>query len=166
MTGIRNLALVLAATASLTVLAATPVHAQSGRLSIQQLGDTLTSYGKNTVNNNGHTYYTVNCGNGNWKSRVVVSLSPSENVVWITIDPSSLPDGKISPQALANLLLKNEEIGPMFFSLDGSSRNVRLSYPITNSGLTEEKVKSYVKDLVDTAVNTMPLWDPASLTQK
>jgi len=162
MTGIRNFALVLAATASLAVLS----HAQSGRLTNQQLGDSLTSYGKNTVTNNGHTYYTVNCGNGNWKSRVVVSLSPSENVVWITIDPSALPDGKISPQALANLLLKNEEIGPMFFSLDGSSRNVRLSYPVANTGLTEGKVKSYVKDLVDTAVNTMPLWDPSALSQK
>ena len=162
MTGIRNFALVLAATASLAVLA----HGQSGRLTIQQLGDTLTDYGKNTVNNNGHTYYTVNCGNGNWKSQVVISLSPSENVVWITIDPSSLPDGKISPQALGNLLLKNEEIGPMFFSLDGSSRHIRISYPVANVGLSEAKVKSYVKDLVDTAVNTMPLWDPSALTQK
>lgn len=161
MTGIRNFALVLAATASLSVLA----PAQSGRLSIQQLGDTLTSYRKNTVTDNGHTYYTVNCGNGNWKSRVVVSLSPNENVVWMTIDPSSLPDGKISPQALANLLLKNEDIGPMFFSLDGS-RKVRLSYPVANSGLTEEKVKEYVKDLVDTAVNTMDLWDPSTLGGK
>ncbi len=161
MTGIRNFALVLAATASLTVFA----HAQSGRLNIQQLGDALSSYGKNTVNDNGHTYYTVNCGNGNWKSRVVVSLSPSENVVWMTIDPASLPDGRISPQALANLLLKNEEIGPMFFSLD-SSRKVRISYPVINNGLTGEKVKGYVKELVDMAVNTMPLWDPATLSGK
>lgn len=162
MTGIRNFALVLAATASLAVLS----HAQSGRLTIQQLGDTLTSYGKNTVNDNGHTYYSVNCGNGNWKSRVMVSLSPSENVVWMTIDPGPLPEGKISPQALGNLLLKNEEIGPMFFSLDGPSRSIRISYPIANSGLTEAPVKGYVKDLVDTAVDTMALWQSTALTQK
>ena len=164
MTGIRNFALVLAATASLALTAGS-AHAQSGRMTIQQIGDALTSYEKNTVNDNGHTYYTVNCGNGNWKSSVVVSLSPSENVVWLTIDPSSLPDAKISPQALGNLLLKNEEIGPMFFSLD-SSRKLRISYPVPNSGLTDAKLKAYVKELVNTAVDTMPLWDPAALTQK
>src|ERR1700739_4609228 len=103
MTGIRHFALVLAATASLALTAA-PGHAQSGHFNIQQIGDALTSYGKNTVNNNGHTYYTVNCGNGNWKSQVFVSLSPSENVVWMTLDTSAVPDTKISPQALANLL--------------------------------------------------------------
>jgi hypothetical protein len=161
MTGIRNFALVLAATASLALAA----HAQSGRMTIQQVGDALTSYGKNTVNDNGHTYYTVMCGNGNWKSQVVISLSPSENVVWMTIDPSTLPDAKISPQALGNLLLKNEEIGPMFFSLD-SSRKIRLSYPVPNTGLTEAKVKAYVKDLVNAAVDTMPLWQPEALVAK
>jgi len=163
MTGIRNFALVLAATASLALTAAAG-HAQSGHMNIQQIGDALNSYGKNTVNNNGHTYYTVNCGNGNWKSHVFVSLSPSENVVWMTVDTSSIPDAKISPQALANLLSKNEDMGPIYFSFSG--RTIRLSYPVPNTGLTDEKVKGYLKDLVNTAVKTMDLWDPSALTQK
>jgi hypothetical protein len=164
MSGIRNFAssLALTAAATLALVAAAPAHAQAGRLTVQQLGDTLTSYGKNTVNDNGHTYYTVRCGNGNWKSSVVVSLSPSENVVWLTIDVSTLPQAKISPQALGNLLLKNEDIGPMFFSLNGD-RKLRLNYPVANVGLTEAKVKADVKELVDLAVDTMSLWDPNTL---
>ncbi len=163
MTGIRNFALVLAATTSLALTAAS-ASAESGHMNIQQIGDALSSYGKNTVNNNGHTYYTVNCGNGNWKSQVFVSLSPSENVVWMTVDTSSIPDAKISPQALANLLSKNEDMGPIYFSFSG--RTIRLSYPVPNTGLTDEKVKGYLKDLVNTAVKTMDLWDPSALTQK
>lgn len=163
MTGIRNFALVLAATASLA-LAAAPAHAQGGHMSIQEIGDALTSYGKNTVNNNGHTYYTVNCGNGNWKSQVYVSLSPSENVVWMTLDTSTVPDAKISPQALANLLSKNEDMGPIYFSFSG--RTIRLSYPVPNTGLSDAKLKGYLKDLVNTAVDTMSLWQPEALTAK
>jgi hypothetical protein len=163
MTGIRNVALVLAATASLA-LAAAPARAQSGHLTIQQIGDALTSYGKNTVNNNGQTYYIVNCGNGNWKGQVLVSLSPDSSVVWMTIDPSSLPDGDVSIQALADLLSKNTDIGPLFFSLN--RRRVRLSYPVANAGLTEASVKADLKELVDTAVDTMKLWDPANLAAK
>src|SRR5581483_7647699 len=42
----------------------------SGRFNVQQIGDALTSYGKNTVNNNGHIYYSVTCGHDSWKSSV------------------------------------------------------------------------------------------------
>ena len=46
----------------------------------------------------------------------------------------------------------------MFFSLDGDW--VRLSYPVANSDLSEAKVKAYLAALVNTAVDTMPLWNP------
>ncbi len=138
-------------------LAATPAQAQSGRLSIQQLGDALTSYGKNTVTQNGRTFYTVECGNRNWKSSVYVSLSPNGNVIWMAIDTAQLPS-QTSAATLANMLKKNSDLGPMFFSLDGSW--VRLSYPLANADMSEAKVKAYVALLVNTAVDTMPLWKP------
>jgi len=137
--------------------AATPAQAQSGRLSIQQLGNALTSYGKNTVTQNGRTFYTVQCGNGNWKSSVYVSLSPNGNVIWMAINTAQLPD-QTSAATLANMLKKNSDLGPMFFSLDGNW--VRLSYPVANADMSEAKVKAYVSALVNTAVDTMPLWNP------
>jgi hypothetical protein len=137
--------------------AATPAKAQSGRLSIQQLGDALTSYGKNTVTQNGRTFYTVQCGNRNWKSSVYVSLSPNGNVIWMAIDTAQLPR-QTSAATLANMLKKNSDLGPMFFSLDGNW--VRLSYPVANADMSEAKVKAYVVALVNTAVDTMPLWNP------
>lgn len=140
--------------------ASSPANAQGGRLSAQQLGDALTSYGKNTVTNNGRTYYTVNCGHGQWKSNVTVSLSPNGNFIWMAIEPVQMSD-RTSAAALASILKKNVEIGPMFFSVDGHW--LRLSYPVPNSDMSAAKVKAYLEDLVNTAVNTMPLWDQRTL---
>lgn len=152
--------LVVAASLCLVVGLAPRAEAQSGRLSIQQLGNALNSYGKNTVNDNGKTYYTVNCGNGNWRSSVTISLSPNGNFIWMTIDPTELP-AHLSAPALANLLKKNLDFGPMFFSINGN--RVRLSYPIPNSGMDDGKVKAYLEAVVNGAVDTMPLWSPKTL---
>jgi hypothetical protein len=133
---------------------------QQGKLNIQQLGDALTSYGKNTVTNNGQTYYSVNCGKGQWKSSIIISLSPNGNVIWMTIDMTQLP-ARTSPAALESLLKKNLEIGPSFFAINGHS--LRLSAPVPNNNLSASTVKAYVEDLVNTAVDTMPLWDQKTL---
>ena len=137
-------------------LATTPARAQTGHLSVQQLGDALTSFGKNTVTQNGRTFYTVQCGNGEWKSSVFVSLSPNGNVIWMAIDTAQL-SSQTSAATLANMLKKNSDLGPMFFSLDGNW--VRLSYPVANSEMSEAKVKAYVTALVNAAADTMPLWN-------
>lgn len=151
--------LLMAAALVLSFASASRVFAQ-GRLNIQQLGDALTSYGKNTVTQNGQTYYTVTCGHGQWKSSVVVSLSPNGSVVWMTIDPTRMPS-RISSSALAGILKKNQELGPMFFSINGNS--LRLSYPVPNNALNEKMVKAYLEELVNTAVDTEPLWDAKAL---
>jgi hypothetical protein len=153
---------VLVLLAAAFVLLPYVVYAQApaGRLNIQQIGDALTSYGKNTVSSNGQTYYTVNCGHGQWNSSVVISLSPNGNVIWMTIDPAPIDSAHTSTAALAGILKKNNDIGPMFFSING--RRLRLSYPIPNHDLTADKVKAYVEAIVNTAVDTMPLWQNGS----
>ena len=144
------------------VNAAIPQAQQGGRLTIEQLGDALSSYGKNTVNNNGQVYYSVNVSHGQWKGTVIVSLSPNKNFIWMTIDPAAMPDpGQTSAAAILNLLKKNNDIGPMFFSISG--RRLRLSSPVPNYDLTAATVKAYLQAVVDTAVDTMSLWDPATL---
>jgi hypothetical protein len=157
----RALSLLLVAAAlSLGGIFSLPAHAQEGRLNIQQLGDALTSYGKNTVSSNGQTYYTVNFGHGSWHSNVVISLSPNGNIIWMTVDPAQLPS-KASAAALANLLKKNDDIGPMFFSINGD--RLRLSYPVSNHDMDTAKVKAYVEAVVNEVVDTHDLWDSQTL---
>jgi hypothetical protein len=146
-------------TAITAILGAT-AQAQSGRFNIQQVGDALTSYGKNTVNDNGNTYYTVQCGHDSWKSSVVVSLSPNGNVIWLALDLVELP-ARVSPTAMSNLLKKNTELGPVFFSI---SRNwLRISSPLANDNMSEAKLKGYLEQLVHLSVDNHNLWDPKTL---
>jgi hypothetical protein len=152
----RALALVLMAAGILGAAA----QAQPGRFDIQQIGDALTSYGKNTVNDNGNTYYTVQCGHDSWKSSVVVSLSPNGNVIWLALDLQQLP-AKLSPNALSNLLKKNTEIGPVFFSIAGNW--LRISSPLANNDMSEAKLKGYLEQLVNLAVDSHDLWDSKTL---
>ena len=157
----RGLFSMLALAIALVLASATvPANAQGGAFNTQQLGDALTSYGKNTVTNNGHTDYTVQFHKGQWKSSVTISLSPNGKVIWMDIEPAQLPD-RTSAAALTNLLKKNLELGPMFFSLDG--RWLRLSYPVPNSDMSEAKVKAFLTAVISAAADTMPLWDQRTL---
>lgn len=143
------------------VLGATAqTQTQTGHLNIQQLGDALTSYGKNTVNDNGNTYYTVQCGHDSWKSSVAVSLSPNGNVIWLSLDLVELPS-KVSPTAMSNLLKKNTDLGPVFFSISGSW--LRISSPLPNNNMSEAKLKAYLEQLVHLAVDNHDLWDMKTL---
>ena len=135
-------------------------QSQAGHFSIQQIGDALTSYGKNTVNDNGKTYYTVECRHDPWKSSVVVSLSPNGNVIWMALDLVELP-AKVSPTAMSNLLKKNTELGPVFFSISGSW--LRISSPVPNNSMTEAKLKAYLEQLVNLGVDNHDLWDMKTL---
>jgi len=157
----RSLFSLLTLAVGLLLASATaPANAQAGSFNIQQIGDALTSYGKNTVNNNGRTYYSVQCSKGQWKSNVTISLSPNGRVIWMDIEPAQMPD-RTSASALGNLLKKNLELGPMFFSVDGNW--LRLSYPVPNSDMSDAKVKAFLTALISAAVDTMPLWDQRTL---
>lgn len=154
------LPVIIAGVVSLVLLLGTGANAQSGRFNIQQVGDALTSYGKNTVNDNGKTYYSVVCGHDSWKSSVLVSLSPSANVIWLQIDLIELPS-RVSPSALANLLKKNTELGPVFFSINENW--LRISSPLANNDMSEAKIKGYLERLVNLAVDNHDLWEPKVL---
>jgi hypothetical protein len=135
-------------------------QAQSGRFNIQQVGAALTSYGKNTVHDNGNTYYTVQCGHDPWRSSVLVSLSPNGNVIWLELKLVQLP-ARISPAALSNLLKKNADLGPVFFSISGNW--LRISSPVANNNMSQSTLKAYLEQLVHLAVDNHNLWDPKTL---
>lgn len=53
------------------------------------------------------------------------------------------------------------DFGPVFFSI--SDNWLRISFPLTNSDLSEDKVKGYVENLVNLAFDNHDLWDPKVL---
>jgi hypothetical protein len=157
--------LMLALLAVVSTLSSSAAAQRGGSLTVQQLGDALTTYNKNTVNNNGNIYYSVTATKGKLKMDVVLSLSPNGRVIWIASDITPMPaPGRTSIAAMLNLLKKNCEVGPMFFSVNGNS--LRLSYPVPNFNQTSESVKEYLQAFVSTAMDNAGLWDPGSLAEK
>jgi hypothetical protein len=139
--------------------------AQGGALTVAQLGDALTPFGKNTTTNNGQTSYSVTVPSGKWKINIIISISPNGSVIWMTNSLSPVPDaGKVSPAALLNVLKKNRDIGPMFFEIWNGS--LVMTYPVPNHDLNAASVKTIVDDFVSTVVNNAALWDPATLAGK
>jgi hypothetical protein len=126
-------------------------------MTVEQVGDALEQYGKNTINDNGNVRYTLTAQ----KVEVTVSLSPNGHVIWITTNMSQAPSAnQASAGALLEMLKKNNDIGPMFFSIDGNS--FRLSYPVPNYGQTASSIKERVDALVGTASDSQSLVDSAS----
>ncbi|HEY4839365.1 MAG TPA: hypothetical protein VIH72_12200 [Candidatus Acidoferrales bacterium] len=139
--------------------------ADRGALTVPQLGDALTPYGKNTTTNNGQTSYSITVPSGKWKINVILSISPNGQVIWMTNSLTPVPDaGKVSSAALLNVLKKNRDIGPMFFEIWNGS--LVMTYPVPNHDLNAAGMKSIVDDFVATVVNNASLWDPATLAAK
>jgi hypothetical protein len=136
---------------------------RNGALTVEQLGDDLEVYGKNTINNNGNVVYSIDVQKGKWNINLLISLSPNGRVIWITNDMMTLPadPNSVATPALVNLLKKNNDIGPMFFSIAG--RKLRLSYPVANHDLTPDLLKAYVDAVLTTVVESASLWDSATL---
>jgi hypothetical protein len=149
----------------ITGLGTNPVAAEGGALNVEQLGDALTPYGKNTMTNNGHTSYSITVPSGKWQINVILSISPSGRVIWMTNNLSQVPDaGKVSSTALLNVLKKNRDIGPMFFQIwDGW---LNMTYPVPNHDLNASSMKAIVDNFVSTVVDNAALWDPATLAGK
>jgi hypothetical protein len=138
-------------------------NAAGSSLTVDQLGAALDSYGKNTSTNNGHTDFSLTIPRGKWNLNIIVSISPNGKMIWMTNNLTAIPD-KPSADGLANVLKKNTEIGPAFFSIaDGS---LRLSWPVANYDLTAAAVHDQVEAMVSTILDTASLWSPDALTAK
>lgn len=137
----------------------------NGAMTIDQIGAALDKYGKNTITNNGTTIYSVDVTRGKWTLNIIVSLSGDQTVIWMTNNLLDIGDPtKASPAALAALMKKNTDIGPMFFSLEGDNNTVRLSYPVANYALTPQVLQAQVDALIQTVLDTQALWQQDVLT--
>jgi len=138
-------------------------NAGGSSLTVEQLGAALDSYGKNTSTNNGHTDFSLTIPRGKWNLNLIISISPNGKMIWMTNNLTAIPD-KPSADGLANVLKKNTDIGPAFFSIaDGS---LRLSWPVANYNLTAAAVHDQVEAMVSTILDTAALWSPDALTAK
>jgi hypothetical protein len=139
--------------------ATAPAATSGGSLTVDQLSDALTPLGKNSINNNGDRYFTINVDQGQSHRNIVISLSPNGRVIWMTSDVAHIPDpARCSPLALANLLAQNTEIGPMFFGIVRQQKAIQLSQPVPNVNMTPEKVRAYVQNLLETIQKTESFW--------
>lgn len=145
--------------------AAQAMTTAAGQLTIDQIGQALDKYGKNTSTNNGQTTFSITVTRGKWNINLLISLSPNNSVIWITNDAADIPDtSKASPDALAKILEKNTDIGPMFFSIFGQNHTLRLSNPVPNHDMTADALQSQVEAVLNTVADTAPLWAPDALT--
>lgn len=145
-------------------LAAAPAPS-GGSLSVEQLGDALETYGKNTTTNNGHTDYSIFVKRGKWNINIIISESPNGSIIWMTNGLTAMPPAnQLDMGGVLNILKKNTDIGPMFFSIAGDS--LRISYPLANANLTADKLHDRIEAMVSTVVDTEGLWSDAGLTGK
>jgi hypothetical protein len=137
-------------------------NAAGGPLTLEQIGDALDPYGKNTLTNNGHTQYSITVHRGTWNLNIIINLSPNGRVIWLTNSLTRMPDpAHTSVQALMDVLAKNTEIGPLFFSI--ANGGLILSDPIANAYLTPDGFRARVEAMVNTILDTAPLWNQNTL---
>lgn len=142
---------------------ATP--AQGSAMTVDQIGDALNSYGKNTTTNNGQTDYSINVKRGKWNINIIISLSPNGSIIWMDNNLTSVPPmDKLDLKAVVNVLKKNAEIGPMFFAIVNG--NLRLSYPLANANLNPAALRDRIDALVSTVIATESLWAGDALMGK
>jgi hypothetical protein len=158
----RFLTIALALSLAFATAGKTAAESAGTGLTIEQIGTALDKYGKNTTTINGQTDYSLTVHRGKWNINVIVSLSPNGQVIWMTNNLTKAPDaGTASAAALLNILRKNQQIGPMFFSIANGS--LRLSYPVANHDLTADGLRNDVEALVTTVLDTEALWNPDAL---
>jgi len=145
----------------------TPPPTPAGQMTLEQIGQALDKYGKNTATDNGQTTYSLTVTRGKWDLNVIVSLSPNHTMIWITNQLMSIADpSKASSEALMKLLEKNEDIGPMFFGVVGQRHSLLLSNPVPNHDLTPAALQDQVEALISSVLDTEPLWRSEVLVPK
>jgi hypothetical protein len=89
-----------------------------------------------------------------------VTLSRDGTLVWLVAWLKRVPPGRtISGNAILNMLIENDAIGPMHFSYNEGRRWFFLNKPVPNQGLTAERLHAELQKLNETIAWTEALWD-------
>jgi hypothetical protein len=90
-----------------------------------------------------------------------VTLSRDGSLVWLVAWLKKVPPGRtISGNAVLDMLVENDAIGPTHFSYSERVRWFFLNQPVVNQDLTAERLRGELDHLAATAARTEPLWNP------
>ena len=90
-----------------------------------------------------------------------VTLSKDGSMVWLVAWLKKVPPGRtISGNAVLNMLVENDAIGPTHFSYNEARRWFFLNKPVANQDLTAERLRAELDHLGATVARTEALWDP------
>lgn len=106
----------------------------------------------------GNGVYEVETLKGKEKIFVSVSISPSENKIWLTGTYGVLTDReKQDPEFLLSLLEKNGEIQPAHFYVRRGKLNIGI--PVDNKQITAASLNKEINGFADVVVKTKPFWE-------
>lgn len=89
-----------------------------------------------------------------------VTLSKDGTLVWLVAWLKKVPPGRtISGNAILDMLVENDAIGPAHFSYNESRRWFFLNKPVLNQGLTADRLQGELQQLASTVARTEALWD-------
>jgi len=89
-----------------------------------------------------------------------VALSKDGSLVWLVAWLQKIPPGRtISGNAVLDMLVQNDALGPTHFSYNESRRWFFLNKPVVNLDLTPEKLRGEIDQFIAVIIKTEPIWD-------
>jgi hypothetical protein len=89
-----------------------------------------------------------------------VTLSRDGSLVWLVAWLKKVPPGRtVSGNAVLDMLVENDAIGPTHFSYNERVRWFFLNSPVVNQNLTPERLRGEIDHVAGIAARTEPLWD-------
>lgn len=89
-----------------------------------------------------------------------VTLSRDGSLVWLVAWLKKVPPGRtVSGNAVLDMLVENDAIGPTHFSYNERVRWFFLNSPVVNQDLTPERLRGEIDHVAGIAARTEPLWD-------
>lgn len=149
------------------LLLGTGAHAQPERgtaridhAGLQGLLVTLGYQPREARNESGPEYEIVLRPPGGLAVTTRVTLSKDGTLVWFVAWLKKVPPGRtINGNAILDMLVENDAIGPTHFSYNESRRWFFLNKPVPNQGLTAERLRAEIQQLGVTIARTEALWD-------
>ena len=89
-----------------------------------------------------------------------VTLSKDGSLVWLVAWLKKVPPGRtVSGNAVLDMLVENDTIGPAHFSYNERVRWFFLNSPVINQDLTPDRLRGEIDHVALIAARTEPLWD-------
>ena len=102
----------------------------------------------------------VKVDHGGLTYQLNITLSTDHTKLWIYTQLATVPTGMEMPQPrLLKLLELNDKMGPSFFSYYPKLRNVYLSRPLDNRGVTPVLLRAEIMSLLNGCQQTQEDWD-------